>query len=957
MITQTVHQMSGLSDYASLVKANVSILPMTEKGNADAAAVSPTEEVGQLNLPKSGLPKGSVMNGGLSEEEQVILLRKIIESWDHMQVPVQTWLELLGKYLQERGNQKLVDYFTNEIMEPWEKLEMHTYITDLPEKNLQDYKSEDFIKYFKDAQKGIEKIKSNLSSLLKIDPSIRRDQDPVKGLVRSLNTLLRLMINPVVKGSGGTIRVTNIDLNELIDRNLMRLLIEDQQERFKLIELQHEWRNKVAAVQGNLELLQKRYETLRERGLNKFNKTMQALGGEFLSLYKTFLSIREPQDFNNYFEQSRTIVLDMRTQVKNLKSRYPSFFNSRLGQGVEDSLNNALGFIEGHDPVIHLQKANLSKIINGNLPSLLPEPPIIINAPYSKDVADVDVDPGKIGQVILNIVQNAKEAISDDIKAYREEGETRPPGEINIITKEVGSNKILIEISDNGPGIKEPVQDKIFEPEFSTTKPDGIGLGMWFVQKMVKDHGGTITFKTTRHEGPVGKGFKTGEGTTFFIELPRNGSTASHPEAGSMAMIAGKSRGRGQLAINGNDAAMFIRDKDMNIEWNLGILESEVNETMKEEILSALFEKGLLGGWYHNQSAHTVKSLKIEFIGDGKDILMALKVTPDDLMPAALKMTREGRPPESVKKRIEASVTIYNSTKHTFEVLNPMGKDHLASGPVVPKKSGLIVQSKDGHQLFLEEWISGDAIHDYYLHLVEKGIKQREAIDQVELLMARSLARAWFGSVREGDKRGMIFLDQNPGKKDIIISHNFYGKEMAKFVDLGETLYGTPYRMIVTYITADPQKLISNSDNLIYGVEEAEGQEKAYQFFKDAFEEYLSWKRILPGNSSQLLGRKFFENTNPSFLEYVKDQLQSRSERDSSPSMAVEVKNKAMAVNGGIDLTSDKALSVQNYGQGIKFHIDPEQLAQLQNARGFVPEIINIEPLGDLRKFLGAASL
>ncbi len=55
---------------------------------------------------------------------------------------------------------------------------------------------------------------------------------------------------------------------------------------------------------------------------------------------------------------------------------------------------------------------------------------------------------------------------------------------------------------------------------------------------------------------------------------------------------------------------------------------------------------------------------------------------------------------------------------------------------------------------------------------------------------------------------------------------------------------------------------------------------------------------------------------------------------------------------GGIDLTSDKVLTAQNNGQGIKFHMDPAQLAQFENAPGFTPVIINMEPLTDLRGFL-----
>jgi hypothetical protein len=56
---------------------------------------------------------------------------------------------------------------------------------------------------------------------------------------------------------------------------------------------------------------------------------------------------------------------------------------------------------------------------------------------------------------------------------------------------------------------------------------------------------------------------------------------------------------------------------------------------------------------------------------------------------------------------------------------------------------------------------------------------------------------------------------------------------------------------------------------------------------------------------------------------------------------------------GGIHLTFDKVLSVQNNGQVIEFPIDPTLFAQLQNAPGFVPVIINIQPMTDLRGWLG----
>jgi hypothetical protein len=57
---------------------------------------------------------------------------------------------------------------------------------------------------------------------------------------------------------------------------------------------------------------------------------------------------------------------------------------------------------------------------------------------------------------------------------------------------------------------------------------------------------------------------------------------------------------------------------------------------------------------------------------------------------------------------------------------------------------------------------------------------------------------------------------------------------------------------------------------------------------------------------------------------------------------------------GGIDLTpANMNLQTQNAGEGIKFHLDPAMLQQLQNAPGFVPVIVNIRPMTDLGQFLG----
>ena len=72
-------------------------------------------------------------------------------------------------------------------------------------------------------------------------------------------------------------------------------------------------------------------------------------------------------------------------------------------------------------------------------------------------------------------------------------------------------------------------------------------------------------------------------------------------------------------------------------------------------------------------------------------------------------------------------------------------------------------------------------------------------------------------------------------------------------------------------------------------------------------------------------------------------------------SLERDVKDKAeLAQNlGGVDLTpANMNLEIHNAGKGIKFHMNSAMLARLRNAPGFVPVIINIQPLVDLKSFL-----
>jgi len=86
-------------------------------------------------------------------------------------------------------------------------------------------------------------------------------------------------------------------------------------------------------------------------------------------------------------------------------------------------------------------------------------------------------------------------------------------GQIDVGLRRNGQS-LEIRISDNGPGIAEPVRDKLFEPFVSYGKENGTGMGLTVVQKILQDHGGDVTVERTSVEG-----------TTFRVRVPMNPSS------------------------------------------------------------------------------------------------------------------------------------------------------------------------------------------------------------------------------------------------------------------------------------------------------------------------------------------------------------------------------------------------------------------------------------------------
>ena len=123
-------------------------------------------------------------------------------------------------------------------------------------------------------------------------------------------------------------------------------------------------------------------------------------------------------------------------------------------------------------------------------------PPLRLTTHYPESLPLLEVDPDHIKRAVLNLVDNAVEAVGGT-------------GSVDVEVVTVGdTGGIRLIVSDDGPGISAENKDKLFLPYFST-KTNGMGLGLPIVHEIVAEHGGTIRVEDNLPRG-----------TRFILDLP-----------------------------------------------------------------------------------------------------------------------------------------------------------------------------------------------------------------------------------------------------------------------------------------------------------------------------------------------------------------------------------------------------------------------------------------------------
>jgi signal transduction histidine kinase len=177
------------------------------------------------------------------------------------------------------------------------------------------------------------------------------------------------------------------------------------------------------------------------------------------------------------------------------------------------------------------------------------------------DVPMVDSNEARLGQILLNLLVNAAQAMQEG-RASR--------NEIRVVTKMGEGGRVVIEVRDTGTGIPKEILGRIFDP-FFTTKPIGVGtgLGLSLCHRMVTDLGGEITVES-----------EVGKGTVFRVTLP---VAKTEPRATARPKALQKPARRARVLVVDDEVAI-----GRALERSLGRYHDVVTLTSGKEALARI---------------------------------------------------------------------------------------------------------------------------------------------------------------------------------------------------------------------------------------------------------------------------------------------------------------------------------------------------------------------------------
>jgi signal transduction histidine kinase len=246
--------------------------------------------------------------------------------------------------------------------------------------------------------------------------------------------------------------------------------------------------------------------------------------------------IKNPLNFvNNFSDLSMELVEEARDEIKSVGA----YRDTPLPNGALDVMSNLLDDIESNLKKIYEHGTRADSIVKSmllhsrggsgkkektDLNALIKEyvnlafhgmragkDPlnVDINLELDEEIETVPIITEDFSRVLLNLCNNAFDAMREKLLAERNQPSEKPPfdGSLNkykpklTVRTQRKDNFVTIEIEDNGPGIPDEMKDKILQPFFTTKKGTaGTGLGLSITNDIIKVHGGLLNIDTKKDD-------------------------------------------------------------------------------------------------------------------------------------------------------------------------------------------------------------------------------------------------------------------------------------------------------------------------------------------------------------------------------------------------------------------------------------------------------------------------
>ncbi len=291
--------------------------------------------------------------------------------------------------------------------------------------------------------------------------------------VNELRTLSDLLVDSFLRlRTGGRDLIKIIHPEETIRLSVFAIELSLQGEEFKLVSLQN--------IQSELE----------ENEMEAWQKLVRVLTHEIMNSVTPISSLANTieEDLKGYLTSGSDHCEMTRDQMDDLHLAI---------QTIQKRSDGLIRFVTDFRSLTHIPKIKFSEVVVKDLfdhidklmgPEI-EEKHIRFERSITPNDLKIKIDQELIEQVLINLIKNAIQALEDTENS-----------QIHLMAYNNEKKNILISVRDNGPGIDEEAQSKIFIP-FYTTKKNGSGIGLSLSKQIMRQHLGTISVKSKIDEG------------------------------------------------------------------------------------------------------------------------------------------------------------------------------------------------------------------------------------------------------------------------------------------------------------------------------------------------------------------------------------------------------------------------------------------------------------------------